>query len=660
MPVLIPDVEAVKEYVRKNATPEWQIDIEYSLNDIVFREGSIYKSLINNNEDNDPDLDELEQYWTIAAGAGGGVSNTEYLIHPDYNDSDFVIGTPIANLGGFAAPASKDDPARVNVVGLCSNVNALINNVTAQKIALLEDIDPNIIGPTVGALEFPSGSMIDGVQVEGLDSLGISAFSVFAWVYLKTGSLSKLIFGNQEQFAFYVGGFSLFFTFKSSGSNVGMVSAPDIFVSNMEKWVHVGFTWNGSNQTMYFNGEPVATGTFVGAVDLGTTSLRIGGGAFVDSLGGLLSEPFVYSKALTLEESKSLYQGKIITSDLELYLELNEGSGSILRDSSSNDRQVEIFGSNTTWGEYLEILRAGRMVFVGDNGFLIQYTKIIEKEEYRLPIGYVYDTDAIDIQLSEPLLISDSPQFWDGIPLGGLIFRSATQVQDGYVVADGRELSREFYSELNTLYAGDNYPHGNGDGSTTFNIPDYADPAIIIKVRYTDAYTQTEYISVDERLSALEDSLTAYPVDSQYIQVASVNSNTESVAFPVDERPATIYGGTWTQLWDSEGVFFRTEGTGATADNAGRVNGQQPDQMQRLEGTGFRYGGGGTSTSMTFTGVFSRGGASGGSIRYDTSGNTGVLVNFDSANSPNARASATTAGETRSVNRLIKIWIREV
>jgi microcystin-dependent protein len=47
-----------------------------------------------------------------------------------------------------------------------------------------------------------------------------------------------------------------------------------------------------------------------------------------------------------------------------------------------------------------------------------------------------------------------------------------TGVWTNWVKQDKRELSRTAYSALNALYAAAGYPWGDGDGSTTFNIPD--------------------------------------------------------------------------------------------------------------------------------------------------------------------------------------------
>lgn len=45
-------------------------------------------------------------------------------------------------------------------------------------------------------------------------------------------------------------------------------------------------------------------------------------------------------------------------------------------------------------------------------------------------------------------------------------------IPDGYLLCDGSAVSRATYDDLDTLYASASYPYGNGDGATTFNVPD--------------------------------------------------------------------------------------------------------------------------------------------------------------------------------------------
>lgn len=60
-----------------------------------------------------------------------------------------------------------------------------------------------------------------------------------------------------------------------------------------------------------------------------------------------------------------------------------------------------------------------------------------------------------------------------GVPLGTVEWFSASTLPGAeWSLADGGTLVRADYALLNALYAADGYPHGNGNGTTTFNKPD--------------------------------------------------------------------------------------------------------------------------------------------------------------------------------------------
>ncbi len=61
----------------------------------------------------------------------------------------------------------------------------------------------------------------------------------------------------------------------------------------------------------------------------------------------------------------------------------------------------------------------------------------------------------------------------DGTPIGTSRPLTTSAVPSGHVLAYGQAISRTTYADLNALYSADSYPYGSGDGSTTFNVPDY-------------------------------------------------------------------------------------------------------------------------------------------------------------------------------------------
>jgi hypothetical protein len=62
------------------------------------------------------------------------------------------------------------------------------------------------------------------------------------------------------------------------------------------------------------------------------------------------------------------------------------------------------------------------------------------------------------------------------LPLGAVIdYHSATPPNSNFLLANGQAIGRSAFAGLNALYSAASYPFGNGDGSTTFNLPNYTD-----------------------------------------------------------------------------------------------------------------------------------------------------------------------------------------
>lgn len=141
-----------------------------------------------------------------------------------------------------------------------------------------------------------------------------------------------------------------------------------------------------------------------------------------------------------------------------------------------------------------------------------------------------------------------------------------------------------------------------------------------------------------------------YPTGSFYVQYPNAASNTDATEFPSAYRPATMFGGTWTEVFSSESVFFRTRGSDS---NSGRANGYQSSGIpeisgwfstqiidkitiyQPTDGTLFRY-----------TAVPGNAGKTGGDIDQRVDFSSGRKIGY------------TSNGETRPKNRRVKIWKR--
>jgi len=132
-----------------------------------------------------------------------------------------------------------------------------------------------------------------------------------------------------------------------------------------------------------------------------------------------------------------------------------------------------------------------------------------------------------------------------------------------------------------------------------------------------------------------------YPVGCYYTQYPDADSNTDAVEFPTAQRPATLFGGTWSEQWSTESVFFRTRGADS---DTGRVDGLQGDQLQGHEHTveaRLNSTGGETNGTLSITGA----GVS----------NDNVTI---ALSSKDPYGTVRVGAETRAKNRRIKVWKR--
>lgn len=168
----------------------------------------------------------------------------------------------------------------------------------------------------------------------------------------------------------------------------------------------------------------------------------------------------------------------------------------------------------------------------------------------------------------------------------------------------------------------------------------------------TDQFILQQASDNDTLKTTLQSFIDAiYPVGCFYAQYPDADSSTFGTAFPDAKAPAALFGGTWAAQWETENVFFRTNGT----DYQARTTGLSADQMQAITGSISTFA---TNASLLTATATTAGALSKGTVSNATSpagaSIVGYNIDFNSANSPGARTGAIT--EPR--NRLVRIWKR--
>ena len=139
-----------------------------------------------------------------------------------------------------------------------------------------------------------------------------------------------------------------------------------------------------------------------------------------------------------------------------------------------------------------------------------------------------------------------------------------------------------------------------------------------------------------------------FPDDT--VLTSSIPVGATFIQFPGKPAPNSIFGGSWSAIFDNEGVFFRTPGGEASSFGGGI----QSDQMQRI--TGNDTIGSEAFNRGTRSGAFLSGSSVGGARNTGVANGGVYRINLDTSSSPNARTSSSTDGETRPQNRTIRVW----
>ena len=211
-----------------------------------------------------------------------------------------------------------------------------------------------------------------------------SAFSVSAWINMDDDT-NEYICGAMES------GAERFYLRVVDASGIGYLrwgygdssSSDTDGVISLNEWHHVIWTYDTTNAKIYIDGELKNTTAVSGKTITNTDNLYIGvlnsNGTPANYLDGKISSFKIFNSALTLAQIQEMYLNPeqilptgVASSNLKLWLPLQEGSGTTNYDGSGNNNDGTISGATWVKAE-TEIAQVGLvrqnkpMVFDGSN-----------------------------------------------------------------------------------------------------------------------------------------------------------------------------------------------------------------------------------------------------------------------------------------------------
>jgi len=114
----------------------------------------------------------------------------------------------------------------------------------------------------------------------------------------------------------------------------------DILRLEVQRWYHIGLSWDGTNYIVYVDGTPMASGTYNGLAAINSFSdIGNNGDALsrVEALDGLIDEVRLYSRVLTESEISQLVVNEPDNADLLDHWKLDEANGSEATDSAGGE-----------------------------------------------------------------------------------------------------------------------------------------------------------------------------------------------------------------------------------------------------------------------------------------------------------------------------------
>ena len=237
------------------------------------------------------------------------------------------------------------------------------------------------------------------------------------------------------------------------------------------------------------------------------------------------------------------------------------------------------------------------------------------------------------------------------LPAGMVMYFANATVPQGWFVCDGSAKSRTTYVDLfnaiGTIY-------GTGNGSTTFNIPDFRGQFLRGWAGATSTVATFNGTINSGTVGISGNILTVPNPPTGTLRIGQVitGGTTAAGTTIVNQLTGTTGGaGTYTVSGASQSVTSTT--LTASVPDAGRTIGSgQNDASRRLTGAITNMGKVASPASAVPSGVFTAPGSSSGNIGVGSGGNTGIDITIDSA------LQVPTAAENRPVNSALLVCIK--
>lgn len=126
--------------------------------------------------------------------------------------------------------------------------------------------------------------------------------------------------------------------------------------------------------------------------------------------------------------------------------------------------------SNSDKGDIYNIQFSSPDDIEDHNKDLLAHPHLLARDGSRTATGILKYAEKLDF--TNPREIPDLEYVLNAMPTGFMTYWPVSTPPSGYLVRNGAAISRTTYSKLHTLFANAGYPYGQGDGVTTFNLPD--------------------------------------------------------------------------------------------------------------------------------------------------------------------------------------------